>query len=161
MTLDPLWTAPAVIQFHVVAAFLGLSVGPFVLFRQRRDRWHKRLGYVWLTAMIAVAVTGLMIESEMAVIWHLGPIHLFSFFTIWGVAEGLWHILHGDVARHKAAMQSLWFGAMGLAGLFTLLPGRTINRMLFGGPSDWGWAAIAVGLVGLWWLRRRFRLAVL
>lgn len=156
MTLDPLLSAPTIIQFHVMAAIIGLLIGPFVLFRERRDAWHKRLGYVWLVAMICVAATGLMIESHMALIWHFGPIHLFSVFTFWGVAEGLWHIKRGDVARHRAAMQSLWFGAMGLAGLFTFLPGRLINQAIFGGPSGWGWLVIFSGLAGLWWLRRLF-----
>ncbi len=159
MSLAPFYAAPPVIQFHIIAALLGLVIGPFVLFRLRRDRLHKMLGYTWIMAIIAVSVSGLMIESSIAVIGHLGPIHLFSVFSLCGLGEGLWHIKRGNIAKHRASMQSVWFGAMGLAGLFTFLPGRTMNQIVFGGPSDAGWIIIAVGVAALawgWrgWLRR-------
>jgi hypothetical protein len=37
------------------------------------------------------------------------------------------------------------FGALGLAGLFTLLPGRRLNGALFPAEPGPAWAAIALG----------------
>lgn len=157
MTLDPILNAPTNIQFHIVFAIVAMALGPFALFRNRRDHLHKIIGYVWVLAMLGLAISGLTIRSEIAVIAWFGPIHLFSVFTLWGVSEGLYYIRKGEVQKHREAMQSLWFGAMGLAGLFTFLPGRTMNRALFGEPSNLGWAVIALGLAGLFYLWRNRR----
>lgn len=149
MSLAPFFAAPFIIQLHILFAMAALLLGPFALFRTRRDIWHKWTGYIWIVLIIAVSVTGLFIPSHIAIIWHFGPIHLFSIFALSGVAEGFYHIRKGRVAKHRASMQSVWFGAMGLAGLFTLLPGRTMNRIVFGDATALGWLAIAVGLAAL------------
>ncbi len=155
MSLAPLIEAPLVIQLHVACAVPALVIGPFALFRTRRDRIHKVLGRVWIVAMLGLALTGLTIPSEIAVLWHLGPIHLLSFFTIYGVIEGFSHIRRGNIASHQAAMRNLWFGALGLGGLLTLLPGRVLNRMVFGAYEQLAWVVIVLGLAGLLFLRRR------
>jgi len=133
MALQPFFDATGVIQMHILAGMAGLTIGPFVLFRHRRDGWHRKLGYVWLTAMVVLAVSGLFIPSHSPWVGPFGPIHLLSVIALWGVAEGLWHVRHRNIAKHRASMQSLWFGTMGIAGLLTLLPGRRINLMVLGG----------------------------
>lgn len=163
MTLTPFFQASLIVQLHILFAIPSLIVGPFAIFRQQRDVWHKWSGYVWIIAIVGLSMTGLFIPSNIAIVAHMGPIHLFSFFALWGVAEGFYHIRRGNVAAHKASMQSVWFGAMGLAGLFTLLPGRTMNRILFDGRMDLGWIAIGAGLVALailwrWHISRRFQI---
>lgn len=159
MTLEPLMTAPLAVQLHVGIALVALSVGPFALFRARRDRVHKVLGYIWVLAIVALALTGLGIESTLPVLGKFGPIHLFSLFALWGVAHGLLCIRKDDAAGHRAAMQSVWFGGVGLAGLFTLLPGRVMNDMLLGDAPELGLWVVLLGVAVLiisWrrWLRR-------
>lgn len=152
MTFDPLAAAGFAIQIHVAFALVALLLGPVALFRRRRDRIHKIVGYVWIVGLIGLALSGLFIESEIAVFGHFGPIHLLCPYALWGVGSGLYWIRKGDRARHRAAMRSVWFGAVGVAGLFTLMPGRILNRMLFGEPSLLGLALIAGGAVGLYLL---------
>lgn len=149
MTVEPLISAPLAVQMHVACAAIALPVGSFALFRPRRDRVHKVLGYIWVAAIVGLSLSGLLIESSIALIGAFGPIHLFSLFALWGVAEGLWHIRKGDIARHRAAMQSVWFGAMGTAGLLTLLPGRVMNRMLFPDTPEAGLWIVVAGLAML------------
>lgn len=149
MTLDPIFSASLAIQIHVLAALPALVIGPFVVFRPHRDRVHKALGYVWIAAMLVLAISGLFIESEMALIAHLGPIHLLSFYTLWGLLQGVLHALRRNIPAHRVTMRNLWFGAMGLAGLMTLLPGRRMNSILFSGEDSLGWVAIALGFAGL------------
>jgi hypothetical protein len=48
---------------------------------------------------------------------------------------------------------------MGLAGLFTLLPGRVMNRALFGDRPEVGLWVVVIGIAaliagGLWWRRQ-------
>lgn len=161
MTLNPILSAPFEIQLHIFFAVPALLVGPLALFRKRRDVVHKIAGYVWMISVLGLSITGLFIKSHVAVIGHFGPIHILSVLGIWGVLEGLYHIRIGNIAKHRATLQSVWFGAMGLAGLFTLLPGRVINRMIFGGPSNWGLVMIAIGFVALFYLARWQRSQVL
>lgn len=157
MTLDPLLTAPLAVQLHVAFALVALPVGPIVLFRTRRDQLHKTLGYLWVVAMAGLALSGLWIESRFPVLGRFGPIHLFSLYALWGLAQGLWLIRRRDAAGHRAVMQSVWFGAIGLAGLFTLLPGRVMNRVLFGEMPEVGILAVAIGMAVLILGWRRWR----
>ncbi len=149
MTLDPILNASVEILIHLVFATVAIFAGPFALFRTRRDRVHKVLGYIWFSAMTGLAISGLVIHSEFPLIWYFGPIHLLSFLALWGVFEGIRFARQGNIAAHQATMKSLWYGAIGVTGLLTFLPGRTLNRVLFGEPSLAGFAVIAVGLVAL------------
>ncbi len=157
MTLDPILDAPLSVQIHLVFALPALLVGPFALFRQRRDRLHKALGYVFVLTLFGLAVSGLFIRSGAPVVLHFGPIHLLSLFTLHGLAGGLWAIRKGDIAAHRETMRSLWFGAMGLAGLFTLVPGRTMHAVLIE-PLGWpAWPLIGAGVVALAVIWRRWQ----
>lgn len=149
MSLAPVFAAPFVVQLHIAFALPALVLGPFALFRSRRDIWHKTAGYAWIIAITGLAVSGLFIPSTIALIGPFGPIHILCVFALWGVAEGLWYVRRGNIAKHRASMQSVWFGAMGLAGLFTLAPGRILNQIVFGERMTLGWIAIAVGCAGL------------
>jgi hypothetical protein len=57
-------------------------------------------------------------------------------------------------------MRGMTLGALGIAGLFTLLPGRTLNAVFFADRPEMGWAALALGLgvlAGLAWRGSRSR----
>ena len=156
MTLSPLLDASIVVQVHVAMAVPAVLLGPVVLFRARRDRLHRFGGYGWVTAMAGLAATGLLIPGGFAVVGPFGPIHLLSLVTLAGLFDGVRKIRRGDVAGHRRTMRQVWFGALGLAGLFTLVPGRLMHAVLLGGDAVAGWAALAVGLGGLallWRLR--------
>lgn len=161
MSLDPLLDAPLAIQLHIAAAVPAVLLGPIVLFRRARDRLHKRLGYVWIASIAALSLSGLMIPSDFPVIGRFGPIHLFCLLALWGIGDGLIRIRRGDVAGHLVTMQSVWFGAVGITGLLTLLPGRRLNRALFGEAFELGYLVLVLGLVALamLWRRRPRRVA--
>lgn len=152
MTLDPILNAPFEIFIHIVFAVLAIVIGPFALFRDKRDQMHRALGYAWVVAMAGLAVSGLFIKGSFAIIGPFGPIHALSLFALWGLAQGVYFARQGDIRSHQAVMKSVWYGAIGITGLLTLLPGRTMNRVLFGEPSDKGFVVIAIGLVWLLWL---------
>lgn len=157
MTLDPLLTATPEIRLHVAFALVAIICGPIAIFRRRRDRIHKVLGYTGVTGMAGLAGTGLLIESDFAVIGSYGPIHLLSLYTLFSLVVGVQAARQRQFARHEAWMKSLWFTAIGVTGLLTLLPGRVMNRIIFGEPSQAGFTLIGIGTVGLFllWLWHR------
>jgi len=152
MTLDPILNAPVEIRLHLVFALVAILVGPFALFRNKRDGLHKGLGYIWIAGMSGLAITGLFIRSDFPVMGRFGPIHALCILALWGMAQRVYFARSGDFKSHQTTMKSVWYGAIGITGLLTLLPGRTLNRALFGASSEAGLIVVAVGLVGLLWL---------
>jgi uncharacterized membrane protein len=150
MSLDPILNASLVIQLHVIAALCAVIVGPLVLFRRSRDAWHKRLGYVWVIAMAGTALSSFGI-SEAPVLGPLSPIHALSFFTLWSLWYGIKAARQGRIAAHQKEMRSIYFWALGIAGIFTFLPGRRMNAVVFGDASMFGFllmgGLISAGLV--------------
>jgi uncharacterized membrane protein len=163
MTLDPLLSAAQDIRLHVAFALVALIFGPVAIFRRRRDRVHRVLGYAGVAGMAGLAATGLLIDSDFPLVGKYGPIHLLSLYALWSLAAGVLAARRRQFARHEAYMKSLWFTAIGITGLLTLLPGRVMNRMIFGEASEAGFMLMAQGAVGLallWlWQRRPTRAA--
>lgn len=157
MTLDPLLTAAPEIRLHVAFALVAMIFGPIAIFRRRRDRVHKVLGYTGVAGMAGLAGTGLMIESDFPLVGSYGPIHLLSLYALWSLAAGVYWAWRRKFGRHEAYMKTLWFTAIGVTGLLTLLPGRVMNRMIFGEAAQEGFTLIAVGAAGLFllWLWQR------
>jgi uncharacterized membrane protein len=146
MSLEPLILAPLAVQVHAVSALAAVLIGALVLFRRKGTTLHKLLGRAWVVLMLVTATSALWI-NEIRLIGPFSPIHLFTLLTYGGVFEGLRHIRRGNIAGHRAAMQSLYFTALGLAGAFTLLPGRRMNQMLFGPDAGWTPSLVAIGVV--------------
>jgi len=157
MTLAPLFFAPFAVQLHVVAAICALLIGPVALFRRSRDRWHRRAGYVWIVAMGLTALSSFWV-SGFRLIGPFSPIHALSIYVLWGLARGVIHARNGQVRQHRETMRGMYVWAMGVAGLFTFLPGRRMNHVV---APDQPWlgfagACIVIGGVLFWvWLRDR------
>ncbi|MBR2657463.1 MAG: DUF2306 domain-containing protein [Loktanella sp.] len=156
MNLNPIFEASPIIQIHVMAALPALVLGPLVLWGRGGRLRHKWLGYIWVASMVFLAGSGLLIPShDLALVGHFGPIHLLSFLTFWGIGQGVNHARQGRIRAHQTAMRQMWFWALGVAGMFTLVPGRIMNEMLLSGGTFAGWLAIAVAFGVLVFLQRR------
>jgi len=160
MTLDPLLNAPLQVQIHVFAALLALFIGPVSIWRKRRDLIHKSLGVLWNSAMLVVATTAFFIH-EIRWIGPFSPIHLFSFMTYYYLWQAITHLRARRFQAHGAAMKSLYFNALVVAGVFTILPGRRMNEVLFADYGVEGFvAALTLSIMALLWARRRRRAVV-
>jgi len=151
MTLDPFLTTTPVIQIHILSAIIGLTIGPFAIYRSQRDRVHKALGYVWVGAMAVLALSAFWIEAFWSP-YYFGPLHLFAVLTLWSLWVGVRAAIRRDFDKHQRIFRSLYMTGLIITGLLTFLPGRTINRMVFGDRPELGWAIIAGLLV--WGLYR-------
>jgi uncharacterized membrane protein len=60
------------------------------------------------------------------------PIHLLSIFTLVILPIGVWKAHRHEVRDHRRIMIFIFSGALVIAGLFTLVPGRIMHAVLFG-----------------------------
>jgi uncharacterized membrane protein len=99
------------------------------MLRRRRERWHKGLGRVWVGARAAVVLSSFLIH-EGRMLGKFSVIHLLSVFTLWGLWQAVSAARAGHFAAHRAGMLALYVRAPGVAGVFTLLPGRRLSAVL-------------------------------
>jgi len=150
MTLDPILTASLPIQIHVASAICAVILGPIALLRRSRDIWHRRFGKAWVVVMFMTAASSFAI-SEFRVFGPFGPfgpIHMLSCLTIYGLWQSVKAARGGNIARHQAEMRNLYFWAIGIAGIFTFLPGRRMNRAFFESAPQLGFGLVLVLISG-------------
>jgi uncharacterized membrane protein len=124
---------PAVAFLHMFAAFAALALGTWQLARPKGTASHKLRGWLWVSLMLAVAVSSLWIPSFL----HFSWIHLFTLLTLVSVPLAILHIRRGNVEAHAGTMKGLYVGGLVVAGVFTLVPGRLLGNLLFKGA--WGY----------------------
>jgi uncharacterized membrane protein len=132
MNLAPLTNAPVAIQLHAYAALSAFALGIVQLARVKGTASHRVRGYTWVAFMLVVAGTSFWIH-DLRVWGPWSPIHLLSIFTLamlpYGIVMARSHILIG----HKLTMLGIFAGALVIAGIFTLAPGRIMYKVVFGG----------------------------
>ena len=156
INLSPLLSAPPVIQIHALTALLALGLGPVALLRRRRDRLHRIVGRVWILTMATTALSSFAIHS-MPLIGPFGPIHVLSLVTLCALAYGLRAAIRGNISAHRKTMQGLYVGGLSAAAVFTLWPGRIMNRVLFGDHAFFAFPVIALLAFGVLLMLARTR----
>ena len=131
MTLAPLLAAPVAIQVHTFAAFGAFALGAVQLAAPKGTIPHRLFGWSWAGLMLTVVVSSFFIH-EIRLWGPWSPIHLLSVFTLLMLPLAVWLARRHQVERHRRAMSGLFFGALVIAGLFTLLPGRIMHAVVFG-----------------------------
>ncbi|HEY5829958.1 MAG: DUF2306 domain-containing protein [Hyphomicrobiaceae bacterium] len=132
MTLDPLLAAPLVVQVHAFAAMAAFVLGVVQLAGPKGTLPHRTLGYIWVGLMLVVAASSFAIQGMR----QLGPfsaIHLLSVMVVVLVPLAVLAARRKHTSTHSKAMIGLFAGALVIAGAFTLVPGRIMYRVVFGG----------------------------
>jgi len=83
--------------------------------------------------MMVVAAASSFWIHELRLLGPWSPIHLLSISALATLPLGLWYARRHNVRGHKLTMLGLFGGALMVAGLFTLAPGRLMHRVVFGG----------------------------
>jgi uncharacterized membrane protein len=96
-----------------------------------RARRGRTFGWIWVCLMVSVAVSSFWIH-QIRLLGPWSPIHLLSIFTLVILPLGVWMAHRHRVADHRRIMISIFSGALVIAGLFTLLPGRIMHTVVFG-----------------------------
>jgi uncharacterized membrane protein len=131
MTLAPLLEATLAIQVHAFAAMTAFVLGIVQLAAPKGTLPHRTLGWVWVTLMLVVSVSAFFIHQIR--LWgEWSPIHLLAIFTLIMLPLGVYAAHRHNVAGHRGAMIGIFVGALVIAGLFTLAPGRIMHAVVFG-----------------------------
>ncbi len=92
---------------------------------------HRTLGWTWVALMAIVAISSFWIH-QLRLLGPFSPIHLLSIFTLGVLPFAVWKARRHEVGAHRRSMIMLFSGALVVAGLFTLLPGRIMHQVVFG-----------------------------
>jgi uncharacterized membrane protein len=132
MSLAPLLAAPWVIQVHALTAMVAFLLGLVQFAAPKGTLPHRIIGAIWAGLMAVVALSSFWIH-EIRQVGDFSLIHLLSIFTLVSLPPAVLAAHRHDVARHRRTMIAIFIGALVIAGAFTLLPGRIMSRVVFGG----------------------------
>ena len=131
MSLAPLIDAAPPIPLHAFAAMAAFVLGLVQFASPKGTLPHRTLGWIWMALMAIVAISSFWIH-RLRLLGPFSPIHLLSIFTLLMLPLAVWRAHRHQVAAHRRTMIMLFLGALVVAGLFTLLPGRIMHDVVFG-----------------------------
>jgi uncharacterized membrane protein len=131
ITLAPLLNAAPAIPLHAFAAMAAFVLGLVQFAAPKGTLPHRVIGALWVALMAAVAISSFWIH-QIRLVGPWSPIHLLSIFTLVMLPLAVWRAHTHQVESHRRAMILLFSGALVIAGLFTLVPGRIMHSVLFG-----------------------------
>jgi uncharacterized membrane protein len=131
MNLAPLLQASPAIQIHAFSAITAFVLGVVQLAAPKGTLPHRTLGGIWIVLMLVVCISSFFIH-ELRMWGQWSPIHLLSIYTLIVLPFAFLAAHRHDVVRHRRRMLGLFLGALVIAGLFTLWPGRIMHAVVFG-----------------------------
>jgi uncharacterized membrane protein len=131
MRLAPLLQASPAIQLHAFAAMAAFALGLVQFAAPKGTLPHRTVGWLWVALMVGVSISAFFIH-ELRLWGPWSPIHLLAIFTLLTLPLAVMHARRHAVERHRRAMVGIFLGALVIAGLFTLLPGRIMHAVVFG-----------------------------
>ena len=131
MSLAPLLDAAPQIPLHAFAALAAFVLSLVQFLAPKGTLPHRTIGWIWVALMLAVAVSSFWIH-QIRLVGPWSPIHLLSIFTLTMLPLAVWRAHRHDVTAHRRIMIFLFTGALVIAGLFTVVPGRIMHTVLFG-----------------------------
>jgi len=131
MSLAPLLDAAPAIPLHAFAAMAAFVLGLVQFVAPKGTLPHRTLGWIWVSLMALVAASSFWIHRiRLLGLWS--PIHLLSIFVLTMLPLAVWKAHRHEVRDHRRITIFLFAGALVIAGLFTLLPGRIMHAVVFG-----------------------------
>jgi uncharacterized membrane protein len=131
MSFAPLLDAAPAIPLHAFAAMAAFAIGLVQFAAPKGTLPHRTLGWIWVALMALVALSSFWIHT-IRLVGPWSPIHLLSIFTLVMLPLAVWRAHTHQVTSHRRAMIFIFTGALLIAGLFTLVPGRIMHRVVFG-----------------------------
>ena len=112
---------------------MGAFALGLVQFARRKGTFsHRTFGWIWVVLMMIVAISSFWIHNDR--VWGIwSPIHLLSIFALINLPIAVWMARRHNVRAHRGWMIGLFTGALVIAGLFTLVPGRIMHGVIFDG----------------------------
>lgn len=119
---------------HLGTVLPAFVIGTVLLLIKKGTSFHKVAGRVYMILMLVTSIVAAFMPAKVGatLFGHFGWIHLFCVITIITVPRAYFAAKRGDIKSHKIGMILLYFGALIIAGGFTLMPGRYLHGVLFG-----------------------------
>lgn len=117
----PMWA-------HISTLAIALTLTPIMLLRARGDSLHRRLGYVWLAAMVSTALVSFLIPP----LGSISPIWVLSVLTLWISYQILQTARRHQWQKHRFHVRGIVIGGLLIAGFFTFQFGRVFDRWISG-----------------------------
>ena len=148
---------------HLLAALLDVVLGARILFMRKATRWHRRLGYVFVTAMLVTDITALTLFGLNG---RFNLLHGFAIVSLVSLALGMYCVL----ARRPDPHWFDWhlnFMTWSYIGLIAALVSETATRIGIPllraqglSPQLWFWIVLGLATalvmgVGGWLLARQ------
>lgn len=129
MTLEPILQASPATQVHLGTIAGALALGTWNMIGTKGTPAHRLRGQVYLLLMIAASLSSFGIQ-------HMNKggfsfLHLLSILALVMAPFGWWTARAGHLRTHRHIMIGLYFGALWVPGILTLLPGRLLHRVVF------------------------------
>src|SRR6478752_10354319 len=131
MSLTPLLEASGTIPLHAFAAMAAFALGIVQFAAPKGTLPHRTIGWIWVALMAVVAASSFWIH-QIRLVGPFSPIHLLSIFTLVMLPLAVGRAHTHRVTDHRRIMILLFAGALVVAGLFTLVPGRIMHQVFFG-----------------------------
>ncbi|WP_149956613.1 DUF2306 domain-containing protein [Zafaria cholistanensis] len=128
------------IATHALAAGYVLVLGPVNIFRRKRDRAHRIIGYSWIAVMYYVCISSFWIRDGGGFTW----LHGLSAFTLLSVTLGLVSAIRHRIESHRGNMIGAYLGTVTAFAFAVLVPGRRIPQLLSQEPATLAFAAALV-----------------
>lgn len=119
----------AILVVHLSAAITALLVGAFQLTAPKGTGRHKKIGWLWLSAMSTTAITSFGLHG-FATHARFSVIHLLSVWILICVVAAVYFARTKQIKRHRRFTVGAYVGLI-MAALGTLAPGRLISTWLF------------------------------
>ena len=119
-----------VVFVHLVSMLAAVVLGAVLLRGRKGATTHRVLGWTWVALMATAALTSWFIRGS-GPWWGLSWIHLLTLLVCLTLPLAVLAARRGRVAAHRSAMTQLYWGACIAAGVFTLLPGRFLGRLVW------------------------------
>jgi uncharacterized membrane protein len=121
------------VQVHAIVAMAAFVLGVVQIAAPKGTLPHRALGWIWVILMLTICVSSFWIHGHSYRLWRdWSPIHLLSIFAPIMLVVGIVAARRHRVVSHKITMISIFIGALVIAGIFTLVPGRVMHSVVFG-----------------------------
>ena len=121
---------PPFVWAHIGTIAVAVALTPVMLLRRRGDRLHRRLGWIWATAMALTAALSFGIRGLNG--GSLSLIHVLSAWTLVQVPLIVWTARTHNHRHHRNSVRGMVAGALLIAGIFTFPFDRLLGHWLFG-----------------------------
>lgn len=123
----PVRLTPQIVA-HLALVVPALPLGAYIFVSRETTRWHRQLGWLWISMMTLSALVTFAIRDVND--GRLSFIHIFAAWTMFSAPRAIIRARQGRYRAHAANLKGLFAGSLLIAGFTAFIPGRVM----------WAWA---------------------